>query len=207
MKRTVACAVLLGLAIAVAGCGSSSSTASEAASAAPASAPAASASVGPSSNIYVPAPPSAEVAGSTASAATDTSTPVVAGGDTCKFLSAADAAALLPNLGPAKVFVTQAAFGTTTTCTWGAGSASNLFVTANELNSPAGVAAIKAAVVKAIKETIPGLGDVGGFIAKTPTNVSVVFVKGSTQVELGVASSSVDADAVVAAAKKMADGI
>jgi len=61
--------------------------------------------------------------------------------------------------------------------------------------------------LKDIVETIPGLGDGGGFETKTADAVTVTFIKGSTVVLLGVQTTGVNADAVVAVAKKIADGI
>jgi hypothetical protein len=66
---------------------------------------------------------------------------------------------------------------------------------------------IKAAMAGSITETIAGLGDVGGFMTKTSTDVTVAFFKGTNQITLAVSATSVNADAVVAAAKKIADGI
>ena len=66
---------------------------------------------------------------------------------------------------------------------------------------------IKAAMVGSLSEQIAGLGDVGGFMTKNSTDVTVAFFKGTTQVTLGVSAAGMNADAVVAAAKKIADGI
>lgn len=66
---------------------------------------------------------------------------------------------------------------------------------------------IKAAMESSITETIPGLGDVGGFMTKTSTEVTVAFFKGTNQVTLAVSATGVNADAVVAAAKAIAGGI
>jgi hypothetical protein len=62
-------------------------------------------------------------------------------------------------------------------------------------------------MLKDIVETIPGLGDGGGFETKSADAVTVVFIKGSTLISLTVAATGVNADAVVAAAKKIAGGI
>ena len=53
-------------------------------------------------------------------------------------------------------------------------------------------------------EKIDGLGDLGVFETKDAGTVSVVFLKGNTQVLLTVSGTSVNADAVAAAAKKIA---
>jgi hypothetical protein len=183
MKRMMAGAALLGLAIAIAGCGSSGSSSSAA-----------------------PAAPTEAMAANSVPGTTDTSAPVVAAGGTCKYLSDSDAAALLPTAGAVKVAQAETPASKVTTCTWGAGGDRVLLV-ANELKSAAPVSAIKAEVVAAITEQIPGLGDVGGFETKTDTDVTVVFIKGTTQITLGVSTSGVNADAVAAAAKKIAAGI
>jgi hypothetical protein len=78
---------------------------------------------------------------------------------------------------------------------------------AQELTATAPVSDIKAAMLKDIVETIPGLGDGGGFQTKSADTVTVQFSKGSTIVLLTVTGTGVNADAVVAAAKKIADGI
>jgi hypothetical protein len=44
-------------------------------------------------------------------------------------------------------------------------------------------------------------------MTKTSTDVTVAFFKGTTQITLAVSATSVNADAVVAAAKKIAGGI
>src|ERR1035437_10074106 len=108
MKRIMACTVLLALATAIAGCGGSGSTASTTAAA----------SVGAATNAVATASPGATNAGSTIAAATPTLS-AVGGGDTCKFLSASDAAALLANPGPVKVTVADAPVSKLTTCLWG----------------------------------------------------------------------------------------
>jgi hypothetical protein len=197
MKRLMTCAVLLALTATIAGCSSSGSTSSAGSAA----------SAGAATNAVATASSGATTAGSTTAAATPTPALAVGGGDTCKFLSASDAAALVANAGPAKVAVANSPIAQTTTCTWGAASDNVLYLVANELKSAAPLAAIQAEMVKSITETIPGLGDVGGFETKTATTVSVVFIKGSTQISLSVSSAAVSADAVVAAAKKIAGGI
>ena len=107
MKRIMACAVLLGLVTTLAGCGASGSSSSAGAAA----------SVGVATNAAATASPGATNAGSTIAAATPTLS-AVAGGDTCKFLSASDAATLLANAGPAKVVVADSPITKFTTCTW-----------------------------------------------------------------------------------------
>jgi hypothetical protein len=196
MKRIMACAVLLGLATALAGCGGSGSTAS--------TTPAA--SVGVATNAAATASPGATNAGSTIAAATPTLS-AVGGGDTCKFLSASDAAALVANPGPVKVAVVDSPISKVTSCTWGSVAIGHILLVANELNSSAPMSEIKAAMAGSITETIAGLGDVGGFMTKTSTDVTVAFFKGTNQITLSVSATGVNADAVVAAAKKIADGI
>jgi len=78
---------------------------------------------------------------------------------------------------------------------------------AQELKAAAPVSEIKAAMLKDIVETIPGLGDGGGFQTKSADAVSVQFSKGSTLILLTVTGTGVNADAVAAVAKKIADGI
>jgi hypothetical protein len=131
----------------------------------------------------------------------------VAGGDTCKFLSASDASALLANAGSAKVVVVDAPASKLTTCTWGKISTAGVLLVANELKAAAPASEIKAAMMASVVEPIAGLGDGGGFQSKTAAAVSVVFIKGSTVISLSVAATSVNADAVVAAAKKIANGL
>jgi hypothetical protein len=203
MKRLMTCAVLLALATVIAGCGASGSTSSAGAAA----------SVGAATNADVtPASGATTAAGTpvatpTSAAATPTSAPAAAGGDTCKFLSASDAAALVANPGPVKVAVVDGPISKVTSCTWGSVAIGHIFLVANELNSSAPASDIKAAMVSSLTESIGGLGDVGGFMTKTSTDVTVAFFKGTTQVTLAVSATSVNADAVVAAAKKSADGI
>ena len=196
MKRLMTCAVLLALATAIAGCGASGSSSSAGAAA----------SVGAATNAVATAPSGATNAGSTIAAATPTLS-AVGGGDTCKFLSASDAATLLANPGPVKVTVADAPVSKVTTCLWGNMTPAGVMLMAQELKAAAPVSEIKATMVKDIVETIPGLGDSGGFETKTADAVSVTFIKGSTIVLLSVSTTGVNADAVVAAAKKIADGI
>src|SRR5450759_4750794 len=196
MKRLMTCAVLLALATAIAGCGASGSSSSAGAAA----------SVGAATNAVATAPSGATTAVGTTPAATDTSAPV-AGGDTCKFLSASDAATLLANPGPVKVLVADSPITKLTTCTWGKITTAGVLLMAQELKAAAPVSEIKAAMLKDIVETIPGLGDGGGFQTKSADAVPVTFIKGSTLISLTVAATGVNADAVVAAAKKIAGGI
>jgi hypothetical protein len=195
MKRLMTCAVMLALATAIAGCGASGSTSSAAA--------AASAGAATKADM-TPASGATTVAGT--AVATPTSAPV-AGGDTCKFLSAADAAALVANPGAVKVVAVNGPISIVTSCTWGSVAVGHILLVANELNSSAPAAEIKAAMVGSLTEQIAGLGDVGGFMTKTSTDVTVAFFKGSTQVTLAVSATGVNADAVVAAAKKIANGV
>ena len=192
MKRLMTCAVLLALATAIAGCGASSSSSSKGAAA----------SVGAATT----ASSGATTAAHTTPAATHTSAPI-AGGDTCKFLSASDAAALVANTGAVKVAVVDGPISKVTSCTWGSVATGHILIVANELNSSAPMSDIKASMVSSLTENIAGLGDVGGFMTKTSTEVTVAFFKGTTQITLDVSATSVNADAVVAAAKKIANGI
>jgi hypothetical protein len=196
MKRLMTCAVLLALASAIAGC-SASGASSSAGAAAP---------VGAATNAVATAPAGPTTAVDTTPAATNTSAPV-GGGDTCKFLSASDAAALVANPGPVKVALVDSPISTVTSCTWGSVAIGHILLVANELKSSAPMSEIKAAMAGSITETIAGLGDVGGFMTKTSTDVTVAFFKGTNQITLAVSATSVNADAVVAAAKKIADGI
>ncbi len=196
MKRLMTCAALLALATAIAGCGASGSSSSAGAAA----------SVGAVTNAVATAPSGATTAVGTTPAATPTSASV-AGGGTCKFLSASDAAALVANPGPVKVAAVDGPISKVTSCTWGSVQIGHIFLVANELNSSAPMTDIKAAMVGSIAEKIDGLGDVGGFMTKTSTEVTVAFFKGTNQVTLAVSATGVNADAVVAAAKKIAGGI
>jgi hypothetical protein len=157
-------------------------------------------------NAVATAPSGATPVVGTTPAATPTPAPV-AGGDTCKFLSASDAAALVANPGPVTVAVADGPISKVTSCTWGSVAIGHILLVANELNSSAPASEIKAAMVSSLTESIGGLGDVGGFMTKTSTDVTVAFFKGTTQVTLAVSATGVNADAVVAAAKKIADGI
>jgi hypothetical protein len=196
MKRLMTCAVLLALATAIAGCGASGSTSSAGAAA----------SVGAATNADVTPASGATMAAGTP-VATPTSAPAAGGGDTCKFLSASDAAALVANAGPVNVVVADAPSSTMTTCTWGNITTDGVLLIAQELKAAAPASEIKAAMLQSVIETIPGLGDGGGFETKTANAVTVVFIKGSTLISLTVSGTSVNADAVAAAAKKIADGI
>lgn len=203
MKGIMAGAVLLGLATALAGCSGSDSKASTA-PAASIAAPAASTAASTSADATAS---SVTKASSTTSSEAPTSAPAAGGGDTCQYLSASEASALLANAGPAKVTSADTALAKQTSCSWGTGLIDRIFIVANELKTGAPASAIKAAVEGSIIEKIDGLGDVGGFETKTADAVSVVFVKGSFQVLLSVSTKGVNTDAVVAAAKKIAAGI
>ena len=74
----------------------------------------------------------------------------------------------------------------------------------NDVKISAALDAIKSKLKDDVVEKIDGLGDAGGFETKGADAVSVVFVKGSKQVLLTVSGTSVNADAVAAAAKKIA---
>jgi len=146
-------------------------------------------------------------AGNSNPAATATVTPAVGGGDTCKFLSASDAATLLANAGLVKVVVADGPVSKLTTCTWGKITTDGVLLMAQELTAAAPASEIKAAWLKDIVETIPGLGDGGGFQTKSADTVTVQFIKGSTLISLTVTATGVNADAVVAAAKTIAAGL
>ena len=148
----------------------------------------------------------ATTAGSSNPAATPTVAPA-AGGDTCKFLSTSDASALLANAGPVKVVVADGPASKLTTCTWGKITTDGVLLIAQELTAAAPASDIKAAMLESVVETVPGLGDGGGFETKTADAVTVVFIKGSTLISLSVSATAVNADAVVAAAKKIAAGL
>jgi hypothetical protein len=191
------CAVVLALATAIAGCGTSGSSSSAGAAA----------SVGAATNAVASAPSGATTAVGTTAAATPTSAPAAGGGDTCKFLSASDAAALVANPGPVTVAVVDSPISNVTSCTWGSVAIGHILLVANEFKSSAPLSDIKASMVSSITENIDGLGDVGGFMTKTSTEVTVAFFKGTNQVTLDISATGVNADAVVAAAKKIAGGI
>jgi hypothetical protein len=114
---------------------------------------------------------------------------------------------LLANPGPGLVAVADGPISKLTTCTWGKITTAGVLLMAQELKTTAPVSDIKAAWLKEIVETIPGLGDGGGFQTKTADTVTVYFIKGSTLISLTVTGTGVNADAVVAAAKKIAGGI
>ena len=194
MKKMMACAVMLGLAITVAGCGSSGGTSGAAASA------------GAPANAGATPTPGAVAAGSALPGATKTSPVVVVAGGTCKYLSDSDAATLASNAGAAKVTSAETTVASVTTCLW-SGTTDHIYLVVTALNSSAPLTAMKAEMVASITETISGLGDVGGFVTKTATDVTVVFIKGSTQVSLIVSTTAANADAVAAAAKKIAAGL
>jgi hypothetical protein len=96
----------------------------------------------------------ATTAVATTPAATLTSAPA-AGGDTCKFLSASDAAALVANPGPVKVAVVDSPISKVTSCTWGSVAIGHIFLVANEFKSSAPLSDIKAAMVSSITEAGP----------------------------------------------------
>jgi hypothetical protein len=197
MKRLMTCAVLLALTTAIAGCGASGSSSSAGSAA----------SVGAATDAVATASSGATTAGSTTAAATPTPVLAVGGGDTCKFLSASDAAALVANPGPVKVAVVDGPISKVTSCTWGSAETDHILLVANEFNSSAPLSDVKASMVSSITESISGIGDVGGFMTKTSTDVTVAFFKGTTEVTLAVSATSVNADVVVAAAKKIASGV
>ena len=194
MRAMLASAVVLGLVTAFAGCGGSDGTVS--------TAPAASVGTGPNADA-----PTSSATKASASLSAPTSAPAGSAGDTCKFLSPSEASTLLANPGPATVTSMDTATSKQTTCSWGTGATNRITLVANEFNSSAPLAAIKRGLDRGLVEKIDGLGDVGGFRTKDATGVTVLFFKGTTQVTLSVASTSANANAVVAAAKKMASGL
>jgi hypothetical protein len=196
MKRIIACVAVLALATTVAGCGASGSSSSAGSVA----------SVAAATNAVATAPAGATTAVGTAPAAMPTPPPA-AGGGTCKFLSASDAAALVANAGPVTVAVVDGPISKFTTCTWGNITTAGILLAAQELKPAAPASEVKAAMLKSVVTTIAGLGDGGGFETKTADAVTVTFIKGSTLVVLSVSATGVNADAVAAAAKKIADGI
>ena len=207
MKAVIAGAILIGVATALAGCGGSDSKTS--------TTPAASVAV---STKAAATTPSATTAGGTAPAATKasaspsaapTSAPAdtSSGGDTCKYLSASEASALLPNPGAAKVTSADTPVAKKTICSWGTGTTNRVILVANEVKISAAVDAIKSEMAGELVEKIDGLGDAGGFQTKDADAVSVLFLKGNTQILLSVAATGVNADAVAAAAKKIAAGL
>jgi hypothetical protein len=186
--------VLFAVAAALAACGGSSSKTT--------TTPAASAAASTKSPA---ATPGATKASASPSAAAPTSSS--AGGDTCTYLSPSDASALLANPGAAKVTNADTPATKQTTCSWGAGATNRIILVVNDIKVSAALSAIRGKMDTDVIEKIAGLGDAGGFQTKDADAVSVLFVKGSKQVLLSVAATGVNADAVVAAAKKIAAGL
>jgi len=114
---------------------------------------------------------------------------------------------LVANPGPVTVALVDSPISKVTSCTWGSVAIGHILLVANEYKSSAPVSDIKAAMVSSITENVGGLGDVGGFMTKTSTEVSVTFFKGTNQVMLDVSATGVNADAVLAATKKIASGV
>jgi hypothetical protein len=205
MKPLLAGVILLGIAGAIAGCGGSDSK-PRATPAASAAAPTKAAAAG--ATPAVAATPAATKASASPSAAAPTSTPSGggSGGDTCSYLSASDAAVLLPNAGAPMVTSTDNPAINQTTCLWGTATTDRitLVVYVHKLGIPD---ALKSGIDARIIEKISGLGEFGGFATKGPDAVSITFIKGDVQVVLGVTATGVKADAVAAAAKKIAGGL
>ena len=203
MKVIIAGAVLLGLATALAGCGGSDSKTSTT-PAASVAAPTKAAGTTPGATTAVGATPSA-AAPTSAAASTSSS----GGGDTCKYLSASEATALVANAGAVKVTAVDAAAAKQTSCTWGnlRPGSDGISLIVNEFKISAAVNAIKTKMDSELVEKVDGLGDKGGFQTKGADGVTVTFIKGSTQVALIVNTTGVNADAVLAAAKKIAAGL
>ena len=188
-------ALLVGMTVALAGCGGSDSKTSTT----PAASAAASTKVATTASGSTPA--ATKAAASPAAAAT--TAPSSSGGGDCKYLSDADASALHPNAGAVKVTSADTPAAKQTTCGWGTIS-DGVLVIVSEVKIAAALDAIKTDLNKTAVGKIDGLGDLGVFETKDAGAVSVVFLKGKTQVLLTVSGTSVNADAVAAAAKKIA---
>ena len=147
--------------------------------------------------------PATTKAAASPSAAAATSAPSSSGGGDCKYLSDADALALHPNAGTAKVTSADTPAAKQTTCGWGTIS-DGVLVIVSEVKISAALDAIKTDLNKTAVEKIDGLGDLGVFETKDANAVSVVFLKGNKQAFITVSGTSVNADAVAAAAKKIA---
>ena len=195
MKILMAGALLTGLAAALAGCGGSDSKSATT----PAASAAASTKAATTASGSTPAATKAVASPSAAA----TSAPSSSGGGDCNYLSDADASALHPNAGAGKVKSVDTPAAKQTTCQW-ATISDGIFMIVNDVKISAALDAIKSKLKDDVVEKIDGLGDAGGFETKGADAVSVVFVKGSKQVLLTVSGTSVNADAVAAAAKKIA---
>jgi hypothetical protein len=191
-------ALFIGLAASLAGCGGSGSKTSTT----PAASSAASTKVAATTTSGT-TPAATKAAASPAAAATSASS---SGGGDCKYLSDADASALHANAGAGKVKSTDSPAAKQTACSWGTAT-DGVVVLVNEVKISAAISAMKDELNSPDVEKIDGLGDLGGFETKSASAVSVAFVKGNTQVLLTVSATSVDADAVAAAAKKIAGGL
>ncbi len=206
MKMIMTGAVLLGVATAFAACGSSSKTSTTPAAATTAATKAAATT--PSATTAGGTTPAATKASASPSAVAATSAPTDnSGGDTCKYLSASEASVLLPNPGPARVTSADTPAAKQTSCVWGNLTTEGIAIIVNDIKISAAIDAIKSKLDTDVIEKISGLGDGGGFQTKTGTAVSVLFVKGSTQVLLSVSGTAVNADAVASTAKKIAAGL
>jgi hypothetical protein len=135
-------------------------------------------------------------AGATAAAPVST-TAATSDGGACPYLSDADAATLLPNAGQPTV----TAAGKVTTCQWGADPVTDVILLTVS-TTDADLADAKTAID--IREKINGLGDSGAFMDLASDSVAVQFIKGETAVWLSVGTTVVNADALVAVAKKIA---
>lgn len=194
MKATIVGLGLLAAAVMTA-CGGGSSSA-------PSGAPAASTAASPSSSATQAA------SGDTSAAPSSTAAAASGASGTCKYLSDADAATLLPNAGQARVTTADAPAGTVTSCHWGTGTlATNtdvIVLIADELKIDAALAAAKESIDANVNEKIDGLGDSGGFSEKGSDSITVEFIKGKVTVQLTIATPGVNADAAAALAKKIA---
>jgi len=119
-------------------------------------------------------------------------------------MSDADAATLLPSAGQATVKSADTPAGKVTTCVWGAqlGQTNRIVLLVSELKIDAAVEAGKKAAA-AVKESISGLGDAGGFTEKSADSVGILFIKGKTTALLSIAAAGVNADAAAGVAKKI----
>jgi len=191
------------LAVVLAACSAGGGTTNSVASAAP---------VAPTSNdattsSATPASGQASPPASTPTAAAAASSGSEAG--TCKFMSDADAATLLPNAAEAKVKFADTPAGSVTSCLWGEalGQANRMILLVNELKIDPAIEAAKGSINDMITQKIDGLGDAGGFIQNDSDAIGVALIKGKSTVVLTVFSAGADPNAVAAMAKKIAAGL
>ena len=198
MKARMVGLGLLAAAVLTACGGSSAPTSAPAASSAASSAASASSSATEAAGGATSAAPTSTIAATTGS-----------NGGTCKYLSDADAATLLPNAGQAKVTAAETPAGNVTSCLWGAGlgQTNRMILLVSELKIDAAVADAKGSIDSIVTEKITGLGDSGGYSDKGPDSGGVAFIKGKTMVILTVATAGVKADVLAALAKKIAGSL